>query len=62
MKLLKPSEVAESLGIKESTLEAWRCRGGGPSLPFVKIGHAVRYRETDVAALIENGLRDREAA
>lgn len=62
MKLLKPSEVAESLGIKESTLEAWRCRGGGPSLPFVKIGHAVRYRAADVEKLVADGLRDREAA
>ncbi|MBK6728573.1 MAG: helix-turn-helix domain-containing protein [Xanthomonadales bacterium] len=62
MKLLKPSEVAERLGVKESTLEAWRCRGGGPALAYVKIGHAVRYREPDLARLIAENLHDREAA
>lgn len=62
MKLLKPSEVAEALGVKESTLEAWRCRGGGPALPFVKVGHAVRYRESDLMKLVEGGLRKREVA
>lgn len=48
MNLLKPSDVADRLGVKESTLEAWRCRGTGPSLPFIKIGHAVRYRDSDL--------------
>ncbi len=62
MKLMKPSEVADALGVKESTLEAWRCRGGGPDLPFIKIGHAVRYRDTDLMKIIEAGLRTREAA
>jgi uncharacterized protein YjcR len=62
MKLMKPSEVAEALGVKESTLEAWRCRGGGPDLPFIKIGHAVRYRDTDLMKIVEAGLRTREAA
>ncbi len=62
VKLMKPSEVSGLLNVQESTLEAWRCRGGGPPLPFVKLGRAVRYRESDVAKLIEQGLRDREAA
>jgi uncharacterized protein YjcR len=62
MKLLKPADVAEQLGVKESTLEAWRSRGGGPALPFVKVGHAVRYRDVDIERLIAAGLRDREAA
>ena len=58
MKLMKPSEVADALGVKASTLEAWRCRGGGPDLPFIKIGHAVRYRDTDLMKIIEEGLRN----
>jgi predicted DNA-binding transcriptional regulator AlpA len=62
MKLLKPSEVADVFGVKESTLEAWRSRGTGPTLPFVKVGHAVRYRATDVERVIADGLRDREDA
>jgi len=62
MKLLKPSDVADLLGVKESTLEAWRSRGTGPALPFVKVGHAVRYRDTDIERVIADGLRDRDAA
>ena len=62
MKLMKPSDVADALGVSIFALEARRCRGGGPALPWVKIGRAVRYRETDVLKLIEQGLRDREAA
>lgn len=64
MKLLKPTEVAERLGVTLSTLEAWRCRGTGPNLPFVKLGVGrgglVRYREADVDRVIAEGLRDRE--
>lgn len=66
MKLLKPTEVAERLGVKLSTLEAWRARGTGPYLPFVKLGEGrgglVRYRDTDVDRVVAEGLRDREAA
>lgn len=62
LKLLKPSEVADMLGVKASTLEAWRCRGTGPSLPWVKVGAAVRYRPADVAKLIDAGTVSREAA
>lgn len=66
MKLLKPTEVADRLGVTLATLEAWRCRGTGPNLPFVKLGQGrgglVRYRESDVDRMVAEGLRDREAA
>lgn len=65
MNLLKPTEVAERLGVTLSTLEAWRCRGTGPNLPFVKMGTgrgaAIRYRSSDIDRLIAENLRDREA-
>jgi len=47
MTLLRTSEAAAYLGVQKSTLEAWRCRGGGPA--FIKYkstagkGGAVRY-------------------
>ena len=39
--LLTTQEAADVLTITVSTLNAWRCRGGGP--PWLKIGQCVRY-------------------
>ncbi len=49
--LLNQDEAAEALAVPARTLEAWRCRGGGP--PFVRIGRHVRYRLRDLQAWIE---------
>lgn len=53
---LTTDEAAEYVGLQKSTLEAWRCRGGGPR--FVKMGRAVRYRQADLDAWIETRLRE----
>ncbi|WP_376690094.1 helix-turn-helix transcriptional regulator [Wenzhouxiangella sp. EGI_FJ10409] len=53
---LTTEEAAEYVGLQKSTLEAWRCRGGGPR--FVKMGRAVRYRLVDLDAWIESRLRE----
>ena len=45
--LIPQGAVALQLGISERTLERKRCDGTGPR--FVKVGRAVRYRESDVA-------------
>ena len=52
--MLRTEQAAIILDVKKSTLEAWRCRGGGP--PFVKYGRAIRYREGDLQAFIESRL------
>jgi len=52
---IRTKEAATVLGVKETTLEAWRCRGGGPA--FLKLGGAVRYRESDLEAFMESRLR-----
>jgi len=49
-------QAAEYLGMKPQTLEAWRCRGGGPK--FAKLGRAVRYRQSDLDAWIESRIRE----
>ena len=54
-KFLNTPEAAEYLGLQPATLEAWRCRGGGPS--FVKLGRAVRYRNEDLAKWVESRTR-----
>lgn len=56
--LLTPLQAAEFLNVKASTLESWRIRGGGPSLPYIKIGRAVRYRSGDLAALVASGTTE----
>jgi len=39
-------ETARYLGLAESTLNKWRCIGGGPK--YLKMGKAVRYRVSDI--------------
>jgi hypothetical protein len=59
--LLKQSEVAEMLGIDESTLESWRYGKDPYKLPWVKLGTSprspVRYKLVDVQAFIDAGRR-----
>ena len=41
--LLTVDQAAIYLGLARSTLNKWRCHGGGPT--FIKMGRAVRYRQ-----------------
>ena len=52
---LRTIEAAQFLGVRKSTLEAWRVRGGGPV--FLKLNKAVRYRQQDLDKFTENSLR-----
>jgi excisionase family DNA binding protein len=52
---LRTEDAAQYLNVKKVTLEAWRCRGGGPV--FLKMGKAVRYRQSDLETFIESRLR-----
>ena len=45
-RLAKPPEIASYLEVSVATLAQWRYLGEGP--PFLKAGHAVRYRWADV--------------
>ena len=53
--MVRTEQAAVILDVKKSTLESWRCRGGGP--PFVRYGRAIRYREEDLSAFIESKIR-----
>ena len=48
--LLNESSVAKRLHCHVKTLQAWRCRGGGP--PFIRVGRLIRYSPDDVQAWI----------
>ncbi len=53
--LLKTGEVSLMLGMKKSTLEAWRFYGKGPK--FLKISRAVRYRLEDIQEFINESVK-----
>ncbi|HEX4952937.1 MAG TPA: helix-turn-helix domain-containing protein [Thermoanaerobaculia bacterium] len=53
---LDTTAAAEYLGgLKPSTLERWRCCGGGPA--FHKFGSRVFYRQEDLDTFIEAARR-----
>lgn len=54
--LLTEDEAAAILKVQPATLATWRVRGR-PTLPFVRVGRCVRYRQQDIAAFIEEHLR-----
>ena len=47
-------EAALYLGLAVSTLNKWRCHGGGPQ--FLKLGRAVRYRKDDLDRFLETRM------
>ncbi|WP_202819724.1 helix-turn-helix domain-containing protein [Thaumasiovibrio subtropicus] len=49
-------EAAEYLGIKENTLATWASTGRN-KLPFIKVGHRVFYRLSDLDAFMENNIQ-----
>ena len=49
-RLLDTAEIAEQLGMSVSTIRKWVHYG---FIPHVKLGRAVRFREKDVEAWIE---------
>ena len=53
-KLLTVEQAAAYLGLARSTLNKWRCHGGGPV--FIKMGRAVRYRPEDLEGFLNNGM------
>jgi len=51
--LLSPAEAAGILGVKPQTLAVWRC-SGRHALPYVKVGNAVKYRQSDIETWLRN--------
>ena len=51
--LLTVDQAAIYLGLARSTLNKWRCHGGGPT--FIKMGRAVRYRQKDLEGFLNEG-------
>lgn len=47
-RLYTPAQVSQMLGVSVKTLEKWRWERR--NLPYVKLGTAVRYKESDLEA------------
>ncbi len=54
--LFTTQTAADYLGLKISTLEAWRLQGRGPM--YKKIGRLVRYTESDLLAYLDSCNRN----
>lgn len=54
--LLDETEAAQYLTLAPSTLSVWRSTGRY-SIPFLKLGHRVRYRRGDLDAWLESRTR-----
>jgi len=55
-RLLTPREVAAMLRVAVGTLAVWRSTKRYP-LPYLKLGHAVRYREEDIRDFMKEVAR-----
>jgi predicted DNA-binding transcriptional regulator AlpA len=55
-KLLTEKQAAVFLGLTPSALQVWRSTGRY-SLPFIKVGSLVRYRESDLCQWLESRTR-----
>lgn len=54
--LINEQEAAEFLGVVPGTLSVWRSTGRY-AIPFVKVGHLVRYRPRDLEKWLESRTR-----
>jgi excisionase family DNA binding protein len=54
-RLLNVDEAAQWLGLKASTLNKMRSKGGGPC--YAKVGRSVRYRTIDLNAWVNSHVR-----
>jgi len=53
--LMSRREAAHYLGITATTLAIWKSTGRY-TLPFVRIGRLIKYRQSDLDVFIENNL------
>ena len=54
--LIDERQAAEFLGVSPGTLSVWRSTGRY-KIPFIKVGHLVRYRPPDLEAWLESRTR-----
>jgi excisionase family DNA binding protein len=55
--LLTPAEAAAVLQVSVGTLAVWRCTQRYP-LKFIKVGHSVRYKKSDLESFIQTQTKE----
>ena len=55
--LLNEQQAAQILSVSPGTLSVWRSTGRW-ALPFIKVGRAVRYRQSDLDAWLARHCRE----
>ena len=58
--LVPEAGAAAFLAVSPKTLRKWRCVGGGPV--FIKVGRAVRYRQSDLDDFVAERARTSTSA
>ena len=59
-KLYTPEELAEALDVDVTWV--WRkCRGDKPELTHLRLGKKIRFREADIAHLIQTTIREADS-
>ena len=53
-KLFTIKQVSEILSVSENTIRKWVIT---KRIPFIKVGFLVRFKESDVKAILEGGLK-----
>ena len=49
--LLTPEQASQRISVPTATLAVWRCTNR-VTIPFIKIGRAVRYKPADIDAFV----------
>ena len=59
-RLLTQRQAAARLNVAPGTLQNWRWKGY-PNIPFIKLGHQIRYEAADIEEFIRSHTFAREA-
>ena len=57
--LLNSKETAEYLGVTENTLAVWRTNKRY-KIPYIKVGHLIKYRLSDLEHWLDERTRGKE--
>jgi len=57
-RLYTPKQTGEAIQVSVEALANSRCTGIGITIPYIKIGKFVRYRESDIQAYLDNNTHN----
>ena len=57
-RLYTPKQTGEAIQVSVEALANSRCTGIGITIPYIKIGKFVRYRESDIQAYLDKNTHN----